>query len=314
MDLLSFLDYNNLPIILITTPIIALIFFLWKKTPFENFISSGTFILDSFSQDLTKAVEEGKLDPVIGRKEEIEQVAIILGRRTKNNVILVGEAGVGKTAIVEGIAQRIFKKEVPKDLQHKRVLALDLNALMAGTKYRGEFESRMKKMLEEIEHSGRNIILFIDEIHNLMIMENSAETLSVSDILKPAMARGELQIIGASTPIEYKKYFQNDPAFERRLQPITINEPTKAETLEILKGVKKKYEIYHEVSIPDKVLEFCVEKASKILPDRSFPDKAIDLMDEAASNLKIKSARLLKVKKNIRLTEKDVLEVAKKYA
>lgn len=268
----------------------AIIWYVWKKKDGFNFSSNGTSVLDSFSRDITDEMRKGKMDPVIGREKEINQLAVIMGRRTKNNVILVGESGVGKTAIVEGLAERIVNKTVPEDLQGKRVLALDLNGLMSGTKYRGEFESRMKRMIDEIEHAGRNILLFIDEIHNLMAMEGSEENLSIGDILKPAMARGELQIIGATTPMEFKKYFVNDPAFERRLQPIVVNAPNNEETLAVLKGIKGKYETYHKVQIPEEVLGYCVEKASQILPDRSFPDKAIDIMDETASNIKIKNA------------------------
>lgn len=285
-----YFDPSKLIYFLYAIPVAAIAWFIWKKKDGFNFSPGGTSVLDSFSRDITDEMRKGKMDPVIGREKEISQLAVIMGRRTKNNVILVGESGVGKTAIVEGLAQRIVRKEVPEDLQSKRVLALDLNGLMSGTKYRGEFESRMKRMIDEIEHAGRNILLFIDEIHNLMVMEGSGENLSIGDILKPAMARGELQIIGATTPMEFKKYFVNDPAFERRLQPIIVNAPNEEETLAVLKGIKSKYEIFHKVTIPEEVLSYCVEKSSHILPDRSFPDKAIDIMDETASNIKIKNA------------------------
>jgi len=312
MDFLN-LNPNILTYILIAIAAIALIGAFYKKIPSLNF-SGGTSVLDSFSRDVTQEVREGKSDPVIGRKKEIEQLAVIMGRRTKNNVILVGEAGVGKTAIVEGLAQKIVEGSIPKDLQNKRVLALDLNGLMAGTKYRGEFESRMKNMIAEISRSGRNIILFIDEIHNLMISEDSGENLSIGDILKPAMARGELQIIGASTPMEFKKYFQNDPAFERRLQPIMVNEPTPDETLEIIKGIQEKYATYHNVSIPESILPIIVKEAGKILPDRSFPDKAIDLLDETCSNVKIQYVKKGAAGQIPEVTREDVLEIAHRYA
>ncbi len=221
-----FFQISNLEIfILISFLVLTIWFFARRGKKGKNNFYSSTPVLDSFSLDLTGAAREAKLDPVIGRKREIDQLAVILSRRTKNNCILVGKAGVGKTAIVEGLAERIINEAVPFDLRDKRVLALDLNAVLAGTKYRGEFEARMKKLIDEIANSGRNIILFIDEIHNLLIMETAGETISVGDILKPAMARGDLQIVGATTPLEYKKYFENDPAFERRLQPLFISEP-----------------------------------------------------------------------------------------
>jgi len=291
--------------------------FLWFRRRGKTGFYSATPVLDSFSRDLTEAAREVKLDPVIGRKREINQLAVILSRRTKNNCILVGKAGVGKTAVAEGLAEQIVNEEVPFDLRNKRVLALDLNAVVAGTKYRGEFEARMKRLIEEIANSGRIIILFIDEIHNLLIMETTGETISVGDILKPAMARGDLQIIGATTPMEYKKYFENDPAFERRLQPLFINEPDERETFEILKGIKGKYEEFHRVVIPDEILQLCIFQGKKILKDRSFPDKAIDLMDEAASNAKIAYARQIQAGIRVgtpQVSPNDVYAVAHKYS
>lgn len=296
---------------------LAVAFFIWRKKEGKTTFYSGTPILDSFSLDLTQAAKKNLLDPVIGRKREIDQLAVILSRRTKNNCILVGPAGVGKTAVVEGLAERIINEAVPFDLRDKRVLALDLNSVLAGTKYRGEFEDRMKRLIGEIEGSKRTIILFIDEIHNLMVMESSGETISVGDILKPAMARGDLQVIGATTPGEYKKYFENDPAFERRLQPLFINEPTEKETLEILKGIKEKYEEYHHVIIPDEVLQLCIFQSKKILLDRSYPDKAIDLMDEAASNAKIVFNKQINEGRKVgaqQVSPNDVHAVARKYS
>jgi len=299
--------------IIIIAAIAIIIGVIYKNLSFGRFFS-GTSILEGFSRDITREIREGKSDLIIGRESEINQLAVILGRRTKNNAILVGEAGVGKTAIVEGLAQKIVDGTIPKDLKNKRILALDLNALMAGTKYRGDFESRIKRLVDEISSSGRNIILFIDEIHNLMVMENSSENLSVGDILKPAMARGELQVIGASTPMEYKKYFRNDPALERRLQPIIINEPTQEEILEILTGIKDAYAAYHRIIIPDGVLPVCIEEAAKIMPDRFFPDKAIDLLDEAASQVKIKMNQKKSHGAKPTLSAKDIIEVAQKYS
>lgn len=291
--------------------------FIWRKKRGGNGFYSSTPVLDSFSSDLTLAAQKNKLDPVVGRKMEIDQLAVILSRRTKNNSILVGSAGVGKTAVVEGLAERIINEAVPFDLRSKRVLALDLNAILAGTKYRGEFEDRMKKLIAEIEGSKRTIIIFIDEIHNLMVMESGGETISVGDILKPAMARGDLQIIGATTPTEYKKYFENDPAFERRLQPLFINEPNEKETLEILKGIKEKYEEYHHVIIPDEILQLCITQSRKILLDRSYPDKAIDLMDESASNAKIIFNKQINAGHKVgsqQVSPNDVYAVAQKYS
>ena len=244
-------------------------------------------ILSSFSKDMTEMARNGKLDPVVGREKEIRHLIMVLSKRTKNNAVLIGESGVGKTTIVEGLAERIAAGDVPLDLLKKRVLALDLNSLLAGTKYRGEFEQRIKHLTDEITRSNRSIIIFIDEIHNLIEAESSGESISVGDIFKPAMARGDLQIVGATTQEEYENYFQKDLAFKRRLQPIFVNEPSKKETLAILKGIRQKYEDYHRVKISDKVLQACIDFSEKMLPGRSFPDKAIDLMDEACSQARI---------------------------
>ena len=278
-----------------------------------TFNGSGTPALNSFSRDFTELARKDKMDPVIGRDQEIDQLAIILSRRTKNNALLIGEAGVGKTTIVEGLAQNIIGRKIPAVLNNKRVLALDLNALVAGTKYRGEFESRIKRMLEEIERSQRNIILFIDEFHNVLAMEDSGESLSVGDILKPAMARGELQVIGATTPLEYEKYLQADPALRCRLQPLFVREPSEQETLRILRGIKNKYEEFHEVKIADLALQKCVEQSKKIFPDRAFPDKAIDLMDEAASKVKLMAVKKAS-KRAISVQARDIIGVASQYA
>lgn len=294
---------------------VIIYYYFQKKGGFSGatFSRGGTPALDSFSRDFTDFARKGKMDPVIGRDQEIDQLAIILSRRTKNNALLIGEAGVGKTTIVEGLAQNIVTRKVPAVLNSKRVLALDLNALVAGTKYRGEFESRIKRMIEEIERAQRSIILFIDEFHNVLAMEDSGESLSVGDILKPAMARGELQVIGATTPLEYQKYLQADPALRRRLQPLFVEEPSEQETLRILRGVKKKYEEFHEVRITDLALQKCIEQSKKILPDRAFPDKAIDLMDEAASKVKLTAVKRAR-KRAVSVQARDIIDVAGQYA
>lgn len=274
-------------IIIIVAGAAMAVFYLRKEKKGDKDIFSSTPTLDHFSLDLTDLAKKGALDPIVGRKAEIDQLTRVLSRRTKNNVVLIGKAGIGKTTIVEGLAQNIVNHKVSPDLFDKRLLSLNLNSLMAGTKYRGEFEGRVKKITEEISASNRNIILFIDEIHNIIQPEGSGESISVGDILKPAMARGELQVVGATTAQEYEKYFYLDPAFKRRMQPIFVAEPDETETLRILRGIKYKYEQYHQVKISDEALRACVEKAADILPDRSFPDKAIDIMDEAASKAKM---------------------------
>lgn len=293
---------------------IALVLYLLKNKTMSSPYS--TPMLDRFSRDLTELARRGILDPIVGRRNEIDKLTRILSRRTKNNVILVGEAGVGKTAIVEGLAQNIAAKITPSDLFNKRILSLDLNALIAGTKYRGEFEERIKRITEEISHSQRTIILFIDEIHNLIEPESSGESISAGDILKPAMARGELQVVGATTQQEFDQYFQKDPAFRRRLQPIFVAEPNDEETLEVLRGIKPRYEKYHNVEITDEALVTCVRLGKRILPDRSFPDKAIDVMDESASKVKLDNLKLSKVK-DVKTTPKvlpeDVRKIVAEY-
>ncbi|HRY82629.1 MAG TPA: AAA family ATPase [Candidatus Moranbacteria bacterium] len=274
----------------------------------------STPIINSFSKDITESARRNELDPVVGRQKEINHLIMVLSRRTKNNAVLIGEAGVGKTAIVEGLAHNVFAKNVPPSLFGKRVLMLDLNALLAGTKYRGEFEERVRKLTEEISKSKRNIILFIDEIHNLIQAESSGESVSVGDIFKPAMARGELQIVGATTKEEYDQYFHVDLAFKRRMQPIFVNEPSKKETLEILKGVKTKYEAFHNVRISEKVLASCIEQSEKMLPGRSFPDKAIDLMDEASSKARMECVGKNKKSKKCKIIPEVKVEDVKKIA
>lgn len=250
---------------------------------------SKTPTLDQYSRELTELARAGKLDPVVGRAEEIQRVIQILARRTKNNPVLLGEPGIGKTAIAEGLAQRIIKNAVPEALQNKRVVALDLPALLAGTKYRGEFEERLKKVLDEIQASKGEIILFLDELHTLVGAGGTGDGsgMDASNILKPALARGELQAIGATTLNEYKKYIEKDGALERRFQPVLVQEPSVEETIEILRGLKDRYEAHHKVTIADEALVAAATLSAKYLKDRFNPDKAIDLMDEAAAKVRI---------------------------
>jgi ATP-dependent Clp protease ATP-binding subunit ClpC len=245
-------------------------------------------LLDQFGRNLTKLAAEGKLDPCVGRETEIERIMQILSRRTKNNPVLVGEPGVGKTAVVEGLAQRITSSEVPELLKNKQIYTLDLAALVAGSKYRGEFEERLKKVMKEITQRG-DIILFIDELHNLVGAGAAEGAIDAASILKPALARGELQTIGATTLDEYRKYLERDSALERRFQKITVEEPTIDQTVEILTGLRDRYEQHHKVQITDEALRAAGELASRYISDRFLPDKAIDLIDEAASRMRIKS-------------------------
>ena len=249
---------------------------------------SSTPVLDAFGRDLTKYATEDKLDPVIGRHKEIQRVIQILSRRTKNNPCLIGEPGVGKTAIAEGLAQRIIGKDVPEALHGKRVIALDLPGLVAGTKYRGEFEERMKRVTDEIRKAGGEIILFVDELHTLIGAGAAEGAIDASNILKPALARGELQCIGATTLNEYRKHVEKDPALERRFQPVTVEEPTLEETIEILKGLRSRYESHHRVRISDDALLSSSRLAARYISDRFLPDKAIDVMDEAASRVRLR--------------------------
>ena len=231
---------------------------------------------------------EGKLDPIIGRDKAIERVIQILSRRSKNNPCLIGEPGVGKTAVAEGLAQKIANGEVPEILKDKRVITLEMSSMLAGAKYRGEFEERLKKAMDEIRKSG-SIILFIDELHTIIGAGAAEGAIDAANILKPALSRGEIQIVGATTLGEYRKYIEKDAALERRFQPITLDEPTPEETLEILKGIRDKYEAHHRVKISDKALEAAVNLSIRYISDRFLPDKAIDLIDEAASRLKLKN-------------------------
>ncbi|MCR3921050.1 MAG: ATP-dependent Clp protease ATP-binding subunit [Firmicutes bacterium] len=250
--------------------------------------NTATPTVDQFGRDLTKMAKEGKLDPVIGRGLEIERVIQVLSRRTKNNPCLIGEPGVGKTAIAEGLAQHIIEGNVPENLKDKRVVTLELAAVVAGTKYRGEFEERLRKLMDELRSVG-NVIVFIDELHTLIGAGAAEGAIDASNILKPALARGELQAIGATTLDEYRKHIERDPALERRFQPITVGEPTKDESLDILKGLRDRYEAHHGVKITDEALSAAVTLSDRYIPDRFLPDKAIDLIDEAASRVRMKA-------------------------
>ncbi len=246
---------------------------------------SGTPTLSSFSRDLTDLARRGKLDPVVGREDEIDRVISILARRSKNNPVLVGEPGVGKTAIVEGLAQRIITGTVPASLRGKRVLALSLGPLVAGTKYRGEFEGRVKRILDEVKRAARDVVLFVDELHTLVGAGAAEGTLDLSSMIKPELARGELQCIGATTFDEYRKYVESDAALERRFQPVMVAEPTIEQTVEILRGLRTGYAQHHNVTITDAAVEAAAALSARYIADRFLPDKAIDLMDEAAATV-----------------------------
>lgn len=252
---------------------------------------AGQSMLEQYSRDLTALAKEGKLDPVIGREEEIQRVIQILSRRTKNNPCLIGEPGVGKTAVVEGLALRIVSGEVPFTVQDKRVLTMDLSGMVAGSKYRGEFEERIKKVIKEVTEAG-NVLLFLDEMHTLIGAGGAEGAIDASNILKPSLARGEIQLIGATTITEYRKYIEKDAALERRFQPVNVEEPTEEEAISILKGIAVKYEEHHRVKILPEALEAAVKLSARYINDRNLPDKAIDLIDEAASAARIKSAHL----------------------
>ncbi len=244
--------------------------------------------LEEFTRDLTEAARQGKLDPVIGRDKEIQRVVQILSRRTKNNPVLIGEPGVGKTAIAEGLAQRIASADVPEELLNKKLLSLDLSGMVAGTKYRGEFEERIKNALDEVKKDG-NVILFIDELHTIVGAGSAEGAVDAANIIKPALGRGEIRVVGATTLNEYRKYIEKDAALERRFQPVTVGEPSAEDTVAILKGLRDKYEAHHKLTITDEALEAAVSLSRRYINDRFLPDKAIDLMDEAASQVRMKA-------------------------
>jgi len=256
--------------------------------PSGNNPAANTPTLDSLARDLTAIAREGGLDPVIGRQKEIERVIQVLSRRTKNNPVLIGEPGVGKTAIAEGLAQKIVNNEIPETLRDKRVMTLDMGTVVAGTKYRGEFEDRLKKIMDEIRQAG-NIILFIDELHTLIGAGGAEGAIDASNILKPALARGELQCVGATTLDEYRKYIEKDAALERRFQPIQVDEPNVEDAIKILHGLRDRYEAHHRVKITDEAIEQAVRLSDRYITDRFLPDKAIDLVDEAASKVRLQS-------------------------
>ncbi len=263
--------------------------------------------LDEFGSNLTQMAGEGKLDPVVGRQQEIERVIQILGRRTKNNPVLIGEPGVGKTAIAEGLAQRIANKDIPDILEEKRVVTLDIGLLVAGTKYRGEFEERLKKIMDEIRQAG-NVILVIDEVHTLIGAGAAEGAIDAANILKPALARGELQCIGATTLDEYRKHIERDAALERRFQPVQVGEPSVEETIEILYGLRERYEQHHKLKILDEALEAAAKLSDRYISDRYLPDKAIDLIDEAGSRVRLINSQLPPAAKEL---DKELREVLK---
>lgn len=266
----------------------------------------GGSMMEQFCTDMTARAQSGKLDPVVGREEEMYRLMQVLSRRTKNNPCLVGEPGVGKTAIIEGLAQRIAAGVVPEKMKDKRIYTLDLPGLIAGSKYRGEFEERMKGLISEVETSG-NIILFLDEIHTMIGAGGAEGAIDASSILKPSLARGELQLIGATTITEYRKYIEKDAALERRFQPVSVEEPTKEQCLSILTGLKEKYENHHRVEIREKALEAAVHMSERYITDRNLPDKAIDVLDEACSKVSLKG---YKVPENLSALEETVKELA----
>jgi len=276
--------------------------------------NSATPVLDNFSRDLIKLAEEGKLDPVIGREREITRIAQILSRRKKNNPIIIGEPGCGKTAIVEGLAIKIFNGDCPRNLMDKRIVSLDMTSIVAGTKYRGQFEERMKVIIEELQNAP-SIIVFIDEIHTIVGAGNSSGSMDASNIFKPALARGEIQCIGATTLDEYRKNFEKDGALERRFQKVIVDSATKEETIQILQHSKERYENYHKVTYSNEILSLCVDLAERYITDREFPDKAFDIIDEvgARSQVEVKMPEIIeKLKEQAHDIKQEKLDVVKK--
>ncbi len=297
MNTTTFFSFSRIAAFFFVLAGVMIVVGLKKKYPEKfSFLTSssssstgagGTPTLNSYGTDFTAQARIGKTDPVIGRMQEVARLTQVLTRRSKNNAILVGPPGVGKTAIVEALAQRIAKNEVPEVLRNKRVLGLDVATLLAGTKYRGEFEQRAKKIVQEISNANRSVILFIDEVHAVIQSHGTEGAVNFADILKPALARGDLQMIGATTIEEYNTYIKSDPSLERRFQPIEVHEPTEEETLGILQGVKEKYATYHKVEFTDAALETAVRLTKEKIRSRRLPDKAIDAIDEAAAMVKV---------------------------
>ena len=257
-----------------------------RRAEGANGKAQKTPTVDAFGRDLTQLARQGKLDPVIGRDKELRRIIQVLSRRTKNNAVLIGEAGVGKTAVVEGLAQAIHRGEVPERMQSKRVIAIDMARMVAGTQYRGQFEERLKKVIDETKRAG-NIVLFLDEIHTMVGAGGSEGAMDAANILKPALARGELQCVGATTLKEYRKSIEKDAALERRFQPVTVDEPTVEDTVQILKGIASRYEEHHAVSFSEAALCAAVELTARYLPARQLPDKAIDAIDETGARLRM---------------------------
>ena len=285
-----------------------------KNSKQSKHSDSNTPVLDNFSRDLIKLAEENRLDPVVGREQEIIRIAQILSRRKKNNPIIIGEPGCGKTAIVEGLAMKIFQGDCPRNLLDKRILSLDLNSIVAGTKYRGQFEERLKVIIEEVQNNP-NVILFIDEIHTIVGAGNASGSLDASNILKPALSRGEIQCIGATTLDEFKKNIEKDGALDRRFQKVIVSPSTKEETLQILNNVKDKYEAHHKVNYTDEILQTCVELADRYITDREFPDKAFDILDEvgARAQVDVKNPEIIEeLKKESQKIREEKLLVVKK--
>ena len=275
------------PWIIVVLVILIGLYSLWRMRGKEFKGLGGSSTLGTYTRDLTEDARAGKVEPVIGRESETERVIHILSRKTKNNPILLGEPGVGKTAIVEGLVRRLVAGDVPDNLTGKRVLALDMSGLISGTKYRGEFEERVKKLLAEVLKDKRKNILFIDEVHMIVQAKGSEGALNVSDILKPALARGDLQAIGATTKAEYEQYIKPDDALDRRFQPVLVGEPKAADALQILRGISSAYETHHKVKYADDALQAAVTLSAKYIKGRYLPDKAIDLIDEAGAKVGI---------------------------
>lgn len=302
---------NYFYLVVLLVLVVAGFFYYRKKWQAGGQEGSRVPTLMMYAKDLTEAARKGKLDIVIGRGEEIERVIQVLSRRTKNNPVLVGKTGVGKTAIVEGLAQAIVDSKVPQSLLRKRVLALDLSGILAGTKYRGEFEQRLKRIADEIVASKRQIILFVDEVHIIAQAGEASGGIDASDILKPALARGDLQMVGATTVIEYQRFIKPDATLDRRFEPILVAEPNQKETLQILRGIKEEYEIHHGVIISDEALIKTVE-LTKDITVKSYPDKAIDLMDEAAAKVSLK--KIGHESERPIVGEKEIVEVAREWS